>query len=484
MKKTLAVILSLALLFSFCISACAADAFSQYVSEIPEDVAIHCSETVIKRIFPEDLARLIGMTKYSIEPQAVELLRTRFPAFEEAARMNQLSTQIGLEILYDNSDNSIASLAWDNGPDEDGEYYTGYKLIVSTLYLVEKDAAGNPVRDPETGKLRLTTDRERLDEYCCTVTHEMMHAFMADYNHSGMSGFIDPEMASLPAYSSEEEAEAVITHIEAVTFLKWFIEGCATAVENEYAYRQKGFDKLRYFSEEGFDGWYSPEDLQYAFAVTAIETDIDLEELEELPLTFDINVNIYVTGYLACLYLAELAANSEGNSACSVTPDGFDVVDSAVLRSGLNDILRMLHEGVTLDDIIYNISGGRFDDTSDFESAFVVGDYDSAEFCSILLNYMLRLSLESGRRYAPNGSLLFPFDMDYCTLIDYTKNADSELYRIVDSCDFVESTSDLRDVTDAGKSLSYWGYWNDAMYEAGQYYDYDGAYSYSGYPAN
>ena len=473
MKRILALLLSLSLLLSLHFPAFAGDVFSQYTSELPGEVAIHCSEEALNMISTEDLARLIEMTKYSIEPQAAELLRTGFPAFEEAARMNQLGTQIGLEILYDDEANTLAAVAWDDGLDTEGGYGMRYKIYVTAKYLAEEDAAGNPVMDPKTGKLRLTTDRGRLTEYCSTITHELMHAFMADYNRTGMQGYIDPQLVFLPAYASQEEADAAIAHYEAVTLPRWFTEGCATAVENEYAYRRTDFERMRDFVRAGSGEWYTPEDLQYAFAATALDPGLNLEEMEELPLTFDLNVNIYVTGYLATLYLAELAANSEGVSACSFGSDGLIRVDSAVLRSGLDDILRMLHTGATLDDIVYSISEGRFYDTADFEYGFVVDDYDSAEFCSFLLNYMLRLSREDGRRYLPNGSILFPFDMDYDTQIDPAKEAESGLYRIVDSRDYVKSTADLSYVTDAGKSLSCMTYWNGAMPGTEPAFDYD-----------
>ena len=499
-KKTGMLLTALGILFAaaavaamlglFRIPAFAAGAYGRDGRDLTEDAAIHCTEAARNMVSTEDLAKLIEMTKYSIEPQAVELLQKGFPAFEEAARRNQLGTQIGLEILYDESETSLAAVAPEYGLDDDDVYYYRYKIMVNTAFMAETDEDGNPVRDPETGKLHLATDRKRIVEYCSTITHEMMHAFMDDYNRSGMSGVIDPALTSLPAYAGEEEADAANAHFEAVGFPRWFTEGCATAVENEYAYRQEDFDQMMSYAEED-DGWCSPEGLQYAFASTAIAPGINLEELDVLPITFDLDVNIYVTGYLACLYLAELAANSEGSSACSFDADGFIRIDSTVLRAGLNDILSMLHEGVTLDDVIYSISEERFYNTADFEDRFVVADYDSAAFCSAYLNCMQKLSRENGRLYAPNGSLLLPFEADCATQIDWTKTGQSELYRIADSRDYVDSTADLSEVTDAGRSLSSLEYWSDAMtgtdpswyfdgYYDGGYYDgyYNGTYGY------
>ena len=85
----------------------------------------------------------------------------------------------------------------------------------------------------------------------------------------------------------------------------------------------------------------------------------------------------------------------------------------------------MLHEGVTLDDIIYSILNGRFYDTEDFERAFIADDDDSAIFTAGLLNCFLRITRENGRRFPAIGSVLYPFDVNYLTSIDCAKNAQS-----------------------------------------------------------
>ena len=312
MKRTLAALLSLILLFSLHVPACAGDVFGQYVSALPAEVAIHCSEETLNVMGVEDLDELVRMVKYRAQPQAVELLRTSFPAFEEAARNNQLGTRIGLNILYDDKNAPMASVAWEKNLDDEGRFFLSYVINVNAFTLAQRDEAGNLIRDPETGMLHMTTDKESLDAFVCILTHEMMHVFMNDYNRSGMSGVIDPEVEFLPAYATDEDAAAAIAAYEA--------------------------------TPDGLE----PE---------------EYEAMADMQSCYDLRVSAYVSGYLACQYLAELAANSKGISACSYTPDGLETIDSAVLRSGLNEILRMLHEGVTLDDIIYSISNGRFYDT-------------------------------------------------------------------------------------------------------------------------
>ena len=486
MKRTLAALLSLILLFSLRVPAWAGNVFSQYASGLPAEVAIHCSEEALNVMGVEDLDELVRMVKYRAQPQVAELLRTSFPAFEEAARNNQLGTQIGLNILYNDNNAPMASVVWNDNLDDEDRFFLSYAINVNAFTLAERDEAGNLIRDPETGMLHMTTDKESLDAFACILTHEMMHVFMNDYNRSGMSGVVDPEVSFLPAYATDEDAAAAIAAQEATTFPKWFSEGCATMLENAYMCMQESYDELRTFGEGGLDGWYSPESLRFAFAETALPDGMGPEEYEamaDMQPSYDLRVSAYVSGYLACQYLAELAANSKGISACSYTPDGLETIDSAVLRSGLNDILRMLHGGVTLDDIIYSISNGRFYDTEDFERAFIAEDDDSAIFTASLLNCFLRITRENGRSFPAIGSVLYPFDVDYLTPIDCTKNAQSGLYRIIDSRDLVASTANLDGVTDAGKSLSILTYRSGAMQGAVPAYGYDGDYGFPGNPA-
>ena len=436
--RILACILSLLLVPGVSTPGAAAD-YAPYGVTLPPEAAIHCSESAIEAVEPESLAQMVEMVKYRIQPQAVELLRTHFPVFEEAARSNQLGTQIGLSFIYDDSfGEGNASAQWSYNEDEYGSSRMKYRIEVNARALVETDADGNALIDPVSGKARLTTDEETLTIFDWTITHEMLHIFMADYNRCGMAASNDPALFYLDAYATEEDAEALEAAAAALSFPDWFREGCATAVENQYAYRIADYTDLCLDGGGDDDGWFSPQILRNAL------TGQQHNMLRD----------VYILGYLATLYLAELAENSEARTAWVSGADGVTVFDSDALRAGLNTILRLLHEGLTLDDVIYNFSDGRFLDAADFENRFLVGDEDSAVFCSELLNYFRQLSLDPGREYLPNGSILFPFDTDYETAIDRTADAASDLYRIVDSGDYVTSTADLSGVSDAGTSLT------------------------------
>ena len=103
--------------------------------------------------------------------------------------------------------------------------------------------------------------------------------------------------------------------------------------------------------------------------------------------------------------------------------------------------------------MIRDISNGEFADTTDFEQKFIKGSDDSAAFCAGYLNYMRALSQDESREFLPSGSVLFPFDADYSSPLDGTKDGESNLFRIADSNELVESTADMS--YDAGRSLSY-----------------------------
>ena len=146
-------------------------------------------------------------------------------------------------------------------------------------------------------------------------------------------------------------------------------------------------------------------------------------------------------------------------SAVTDTYDGDkNVYSSAILRSGFDEILRRLHNGTSLDDIIDDISNGTYADTESFQNAFLTGAYNeangtyenvdaSANFCVDVLNYLNKVSkdLTGDAEYVEfaNGSVLLDFATDKTSVID-AASTDSEpeqtLYNIVDSKDYVEST--------------------------------------------
>ena len=446
---------------------------------IPEIVTIHCSKTATDAMDTQDLAKLVDLIKYRLQPQAVELLRTSFPAYDEAAQNNQLGSQIGLYVYYDKGDKdgitehegimdgALASVTSYYDEREDGTAVYKYILQVNARSFTEVDEQGNPILDEATGKSRLSTKEADLAELEGTIVHEMMHMFMHDYNRSGMSGVVDPDVIGMGREFSQESFDAYSEHQKRVSFPVWFMEGLATSIENNYRFRLESFNLLSYAGPGLFGDWYTPENLKNAYTTTSFQVDPnqpDVQRYFELE-TGEKGINgnpevksidaQYVTGYLACLYLGELAANSEGKTSAYRGDEGYTALDSSVLRDGVNTILRRLHEGETLDAVIGDISNGAFADTTDFEQKFIKGSDDSAIFCTDFLNYMRSLAQDETREFLPTGSILFPFDSDYSGPFDRTKDGESNLFRIVDSNVMEESTADMSYVADAGRSLSY-----------------------------
>ena len=70
----------------------------------PTLVDIYCAQTARDALSDEDLAWLIDLVINRLEPQAVNLLIDRFPAFRAAADKGEIGTQIGLYIYYNKGD--------------------------------------------------------------------------------------------------------------------------------------------------------------------------------------------------------------------------------------------------------------------------------------------------------------------------------------------------------------------------------------------
>jgi hypothetical protein len=149
-----------------------------------------------------------------------------------------------------------------------------------------------------------------------------------------------------------------------------------------------------------------------------------------------------------------MAVGKNGESAVSMDEAGDIKLNSDPIRRGINTILERMHQGETLDELICDISGGRFADTADFERKFIKKDTDSLDFCVAYLNYMQELSMDPDREYLPSGSVLLDFDLDYNSPIDININGERNAYVLIDTDQQVPSTVDiLQAYMDGGRSL-------------------------------
>lgn len=251
----------------------------------------------------------------------------------------------------------------------DGQLKYCYMIGIDASSLATIDKNGNKVLDPTTGKFVLARDGIDFVTFQNTIVHELFHAFMDDYNRTGMTGTLEPEDAIriyANNYTPSEEDNRMTT---ALNYPQWFMEGSASAMENVYSFRFDNFKRLMMVNGQPVDvldkdtlftNFLNATDPNgsYAFYPLTYAKGGSLQ----LPSGEQINVDTknarYVSGYLATLYLGELAykTTSAGDSARSALASGQPVFSADKIRSGINSILQWMHNGKTLDKIIQEIS--------------------------------------------------------------------------------------------------------------------------------
>ena len=420
-----------------------------------EELLEHCADNTLKRYGEDEMVNLVELIINTIQPQAVEFIKNSFPAFAEAAKAGDLGKEIGLYIyrLYGDKDGvkahadtslqALAYVGYNISKDEQGKAEFGYIIGLNTIYFQYKD---------EDGNLHIDYSEQAAADLDNSIIHEMFHAFMLDYNRTGSIGTRNPE----DYFRRSEDLQNIRDVYE---FPAWFTEGMASAVENVYQYRYAYFQLLRYEGNGRIGDRHTAENLlnTYLTNLFILEDDEEYEDSYDIGSGEQTTTSLYVTGYLADLYLGELAARQiYEDSSVTLDDGGNKKVSSETIRMGLNSILERLHEGETLDQIIRSISNGRYKSTSDFEEKFIKGsdgkgDRDSIDFCVDFLNYMRDIGRNS--TYIPNGSILFDFDRDFTSPIDRSLTMESDIYQIAGSSDYVASTVGIAaPYIDGGKS--------------------------------
>ena len=463
-------------------------------------VDMFCANTAKDAIDEESLYNLVYKIIYDLIPQAVQILEEQFPAFGDAAKNGELGKQIGLYVYYKTGDkdgikehgladdNALAFVADNIWHESDGDYY-GYFIGVNTSTLLLKDENDEYVLT-DTGKYLL---KERDTDLENTILHEMVHALMDDYNRVGSTGCVSPE----ERYDETPEGSA---KFNATYFPTWFFEGMAGSVANGYRATNSYLKLLRYdytidenkTDSEGYNleyGFYADkysEDLllqDYIHQFFSLQDSdgeyytsenwLDLEysgKEDDATKGRDIGAT-YGSGYLAILYLGEMAAKHYGNCSSIVTDSNgqCSYMDSGTIKYGVNEILTDLHYGKTFDAIINEISGGTYANTDDFEKKFIkgtlekktnpetgktydewTGDPDSLNFCTTYLNYML--SAENNAGCTPNGSIIQEFDDTVESMMTPETYPEVEEYAVAASNKYTYSSVDRWE--DGGKSRS------------------------------
>lgn len=423
-------------------------------------VEIFCSRTARDALGESDLQWLVELIVNKLQPQAVNLLLEKFPAFSAAAQNNELGSSLGLYVYYKQGDKdgdeahetvspgSLASVSWNYSKDKDGTLKYGYVLSVDSSSLTKKDSEG---------KLVLIREGYDFEIFQNTLVHELFHALMDDYNRPGMAGTTKPELAILdtnkvtPAQSAEWKATRYPT---------WFMEGTASAVENNLQYRASVFNALTAAVKVGKTNYAagSPQAILYNYINSKNNYNLGYSYKTD---SAQNSTARYVTGYLAVLYLGELAAQKDASIGTSVTRDkngNVTNINSQNIRLGLNSILERMHKGETLDQVINDLSpidpsdGQKYYTNADtFEDRFVLGfQYKrkdgskyynvnpSTEFVASFMAEMAKVTAST--QYGANGSILDDFYRDYRTPLDPNKVEGTKILSIVESNTYVDST--------------------------------------------
>ena len=444
---------------------------SSYNNVIPYDpyrqVRIHCSEEVIEKMGVEALNELITIVKNKLEPQAVNLLSNSFEAYK--SNPSALGKQIGLYVYYKSGSVDNGNGTTDPTPAGALAYVSGgYINNVGGediyKYVIGLDTDTFMVQDPNTGNWQIKeSEKDNLDN---TIVHEMMHAFMDDYTRRGMCDSNDG-------------------------FPFWFMEGIASTVENVYQYRSYLFQTLgevktgnevKYKFDKDDKNRYLPVDPETDYRIPYSDssilnkyTDGSLKDSYRYDLSLSHEVentgSAYVAGYLAVVYLGYLTALHEGRDNIVIAPDYeegiYPHINIDAIRYGTSRILEMLHEGRSLDSIISDISsrpgennGSYYVSTNEFQTAFIKGTGEesntrtirtaqngtsenvlgSLAFCNYLLNFLEDNSYKEGDCTALATGSILSADQHINSPLDWTKNASSDLYKILDTNGYVAST--------------------------------------------
>lgn len=268
---------------------------------------------------------LAQMLDKSIVPQAVNtLLDVYSDAF---GYLKDCSTGIGLKVESNSSSSTLASVTLIPGAgtvDANGNLHLplGFKLTVNAAYLQTQD-------DGE-----LTEDSRRALEG--TILHEMVHAVMDEATTAGMLGI-----------------KGTTQNKSVYGFPSWFKEGMAQTAVGGYSN-----------DNDWVNGGLGINDSTSVDQIASIVKKSSNKLASGGGGTPD-----YGTGYLACMYLGQLASG-KGSSSSAITPQN--------IRAGLNKVMGKIVSGQSLDSVINEVSGGKYSNIASFQNSF--GDTESATF--------------------------------------------------------------------------------------------------------
>ena len=271
---------------------------------------------VTSRASAAEQAALTSALQNSIVPNVTNTILNRFPALNAQVAAGNISSGIGLRLYENASSNVLASVSIRYGYYSDGTLASGsFSLGLSV----------------NTSSLNFTNgalDSASRTALEATIAHEMMHAFMDDALTSGMIGASNGKLDASNKFPS------------------WFTEGMAQTLSGGFAPSNPWCASYQSKDVATIQSMVKSPDRMLSRAATNTYGE-------------------YSTGYLACMYLGYMASGSSS-------------VDGASIAGGINTILSKMTNGDSLNDVIKDISGGKYTSYRDFENKF--GDLDSANF--------------------------------------------------------------------------------------------------------
>ena len=371
--------------------------------DVEIDVQRYCDASALEHADEEYLRWFADYIVNCVMPQATRDL-LQIPVFQEAVENGQISDYITVKIIY-NEENPFAamyqscSLGYDgNGLAEwDSPMYALGNRILVNLYNF-----GPGSQDDEAKKSEITRD----------IIHEMMHAYATEYLFNLSMGTDKygarvMELDENGEFVNDETGYPVVLNVMPM----WFQEGIAETVQAGYGtHRDEFMNELFMGGDSAIDEMFaSPESMFYY--IQDMWTNQETGEIFNAAHVTN-ETNTYSIGYVACLYLYSMTAEKLGYTVFD--EDG--TFNTSQLIYGLSDIFKRIHDGASLDQVIFEISYDEergesvYTDTTDFEQKFLqsVDDPGIVFWMKMMRDFEGRH--EANPDYIPSGSVLPGFE--------------------------------------------------------------------------
>ena len=361
-----------------------------------------------------------------IEPQTVEML-LRIPLFQEAADERLLGKSITFGLTYDD-DGGYAAITMPNYLDENGRSIPAGDTDTKVYNIAQKICVNTYEFDADS-----KNDHEKLKILEDAMLHEMMHAFMTDYTRNGCTGMLKD--GSFPADKDGSNG-----------FPLWFIEGTAITVQRGYDFTRE--DMLEMFlvspedsMQERLNMLGSPQTMYESItyvrdAISEEQWDSIVEEggrRHVLPTDLTNPANQYLSAYYGVMYLYYLSAQNMGLEAFDTSGS----MDMNIMMQGMENILKKLHQGYSLNELIAELSMDRstgiprYENVEAYEDSFLNGaDEPSMVFLQKML-YDFESRISDPNQYIPSGSVIPGYNNYHKAFMDDEHRGVADVYGVV-----------------------------------------------------